>query len=57
MRYVTVQQRRPEDGKGYMFRVRTGEVYWGRYSAKSEVFVDKDSKLTVSAQLVDGFWM
>jgi hypothetical protein len=57
MRYVTLQQRRPEDSRGYMLRVRTGEAYWGRYSAKSETFVDKDAKLTVSVLLVDGFWM
>ena len=57
MKYVTLQQRRPEDGKGYLFRTAAGEALWGRYSAKSEAFVDKDAKLTVSARRVDGFWM
>ena len=57
MKYVTLQRQRPEDGKGYLFRTTTGELIWGRYSAKNEAFVDKDAKLTVSARRVDGFWL
>jgi hypothetical protein len=56
MRYVTLQQQRPKDGKGYLVITRSRLYCWGRYNAKCDAFIDKDAKLSIAARNVDGFW-